>query len=441
MYALGGCGSLPEKEVGSLEIRFANGVRAKNIFPDEPMDTAQYQVIGTSANDSFDVTVPVQSNTVIDGLLPEQYTVIVKALNENARPIGEGSAVVTVVIGQTTPVEVTVLEYTAIDGALDSTVDWQPDIISDPNFQSYVKNGAGTQTDLTYTVDAPNLTATCFQGLPVGFFTYVVKIYDGDPAGTGVLSTGYADILRIISDYTTAHYMYLTANQATGQINISVVNNIPDPLELVVDVEEGELMAYPGYQQTINVSAVGGIPSTFTWYQQGEQVAFDQDSFVVDGDNYIAGNTVFLDVLGWSNDGTRAGAAHWTIVKLDADPLTVDVRGTCDNGYGVGMTLYAELYEADGTTLIDQATSTTVQDGVTIFSEPFDLGPQLVEGDFHLFIWLDKNNNGLQDTTEPYQWYNGEGVNGPATPPATPPITIPHAVGVTFNLGAFGNYF
>lgn len=334
-------------DTGSIELSIDNNV-AKMIGPPISMEAVEYEITVTGPTPS--VTVVTES-AVISGLMPGDYDITVVGKNAAGDAIGEGSALaVAVAIGNTVQVDISVTEYIAIKGSLSGIVEWEPDILADPDVTGYLKDSAGVQTDLTFLVSTVDCDAPMMQGdLDVGYYTMVNQLWDGAD-----LSAGFAEIVRIVSNRETTYTKTLYANQCYGYMEILISADLNDPLVLDFDVPLEPLDLYAGESKTFSLTSVDEAGYTATWYLDGEQVAFDVDSYSVDSSVYLWDTTHRLDCLVFSADGSRANSAGWVFDVIEEQPeLPVIVTFDCSVAGNYLLDLYAivdgETINIDGT--------------------------------------------------------------------------------------------
>ena len=317
---LTGCGMT--ETGGAVSIGIKNTIREKTILPAQSMDPDEYEVTLANGPETFapQIVPATQGAVTFESVFPGTYDVTVIA-RATGVAIGEGSAQVTVEVGETAIVDILVSEYTGL-GDLAGTVSWQPDVIATPIFNSYLKDSAGTQTDLTFNVDAVACTGdTSVTDLNSGFYTMVTKIYDGIEQPES-LSAGFAEVVRIVKDQTTNFDIYLNAAEGEGEVQINInTDGLNYPLEATFNTAPGDMDLVPGQDPTITIETVDTASYTSVWYISGEQVAVDSDSYQIVTADHQMDVRKRLDLILYSADGTRAGSWTWEFKVLDVEPL------------------------------------------------------------------------------------------------------------------------
>lgn len=311
LIVLFSCGA-PEG-TGSLLLSVQNDIRSRSLLPSKSMDTDHYILTGTGPQ-TIPATV-VGDLTIVSDLLPGEYTLLLVAENAANDPIGEGSCVVTVVIGTDTQASFTVEEYTTVPGSHSGVMDWTPDCITDPVITFDRKDFAGTVTPITPAVDPVACTATVSESdVPVGFYTLVCQVRDSTE-----LSGGFAEVLRVINDFETTWTVSLGVNEMTGGLSFLIDNQIANPLTITTDPAPGSVDVLVDTTQTFSVTDAEVPGFIATWYVNGEIQAIDQASY-----DYVANDHLEhsrLDCVVFSADGLRAGSVSWSVNVIELPPL------------------------------------------------------------------------------------------------------------------------
>lgn len=433
VIGLGGCASAPEKETGSIEVTITDGVRPLYLPPPISMTVGTYQIDGAGPDSESFSTVITGTSTIIEGLLPGLWNLTVTAFNDEDPPvaIGDGAASVDVVIGEVTPVTVDVKEFSGT-GSMSGTVTWEPDVVNNVFMQGELKDGAGVQTDLFFNVDAPNCTATTSEPtVDVGFYSIINRLYDGDPLLNGVLVGGFADIIRIISNFETVWSKHVFVQEATGGLEVNINLEILDPIVVNSDVEQGAVHLYNDKQLPITVSvdpAVGAVIAT--WYVNGNQKAVDYMTYTLNSVDFDPSDYPFqVDCLVWDTAGLHAGAAHWLLHREDVDQSQLEITGTfevIDEGYAWEVV----VFDMDLNQVAIQSGS------ISVNPVSFAFAPLPAE-DYYLRAWAERNPAMSNDNFEWYRYDDGEDIGTYTTPPSGVDIvTLPHPVGTTYDFGS-----
>lgn len=311
--ALVACGA-GERTTGRIDVRLGASY-AKTIEPPISLVCAEYVLTGDGPGAETFGPVTVTGDTTFDRLVPGSWTVTAVGQNAEHDAIGEGSGTVTVVIGQSRSLSITVTEYASPDGSYRLDLSWEPDIVDFPVWTGSLKDAAAVVTAQAFTTDEIACTATSTTtGLHPGWYANVVRLFDAPTGldGTEVLSTGFAEAVRIAAGRETYGDVELHAVQGYGELEINLTPDFLDPLVLTPTPSWGSATVYSGQANVFAVTA--DRAATFVWYLRGTQVAVG-DSFDLDAAPLTLGERYRLDVIGFSVDGKHAGSGTWDVVR------------------------------------------------------------------------------------------------------------------------------
>jgi hypothetical protein len=260
-----GCG-ISGRTTGSLELRFADFQGQRSIMPPISITVNEYVVSGTGPGSTSFGPVTVTGATSIDNLVPGPWVVNVVGRNASHTAIGAGSGTVTVVIGQSRPCAITVVEYDSPNGVYQLNLTYEPDIVENPVWSGTLKDAASVVTPQVFTADLVACTATSTTAdLHPGWYANVVQLHDGT-----VLSTGFAEAVRIVAGQTTTADVALHAVQGFGEIEIILTADFSDPLVLTPDPPFGATAVITVYDRTFTVTAYKA--AVFVWFIRCLQV-------------------------------------------------------------------------------------------------------------------------------------------------------------------------
>jgi surface protein len=339
---LTGCGGsegIPDlsSKTGSLVIGLSYDAYAdtsentRSILPDLDMVVSSYAVKGVGPGGvTFEETV--SGNTLsVDSLAFGDWTITVSALNSENTIIADGSSAVTVYVGQTSSVDVTV---TPLDGygSLELSLAWNGEDTQSPSVSSSLTPYAGSAYDLGFTItdgesaayDSTADTATFPDGIGTGYYTLALKLYDGTDSNT--LCMGAVEVVRIVKDQTTAgSFEFDEINSGSGSIAVNINQNMEEPLTVTLSGTQESISE--GSSITVAASVADSSPAldgnaTYVWYINGESVDTGESATL--GSDLAIG-VYRLDVVAYSADGTRAGSTTAQFYVVEA--VTVAVTG------------------------------------------------------------------------------------------------------------------
>ncbi|MGA2380388.1 MAG: hypothetical protein ABSG85_13890, partial [Spirochaetia bacterium] len=324
LVACGGIGGIASTK-GSINVRLASH-QAQSILPPVDLVCAEYVVNGTGPGGATIAETVVTGDATFTGLVPGGWTISATGRNAAHIAIGEGSGSTTVVIGQQSTVAIVVQEYNSPNGTYRLDVAWEPDIVKAPIFTGTLKDANSVTTNQVFTLNTIACTAASnTTGLHPGWYANVASLWDAPNGmdGSQVLSTGFAEAVRIAAGTETHGTVFVHAVQGYGSISINFTWNGNDPLVLTPSPAFGptNMFATP---VTFHVSA--DKSAVFIWYLRGQQLAVG-DSYTLDPAGLNVGEAYRLDVIGFSVDGAHAGSGTF-LVTHQAEDVTLDVQGT-----------------------------------------------------------------------------------------------------------------
>jgi hypothetical protein len=339
--ALASCGM--KEQGGKIAIRFGNEA-AKSILPPISMTVTEYVVTGDGPGSTAFGPLTVSGDTTVDNVVPGDWTLSVVGRNATGDAIGAGTGLVTVTIGQTAIANITVVEYTG-DGSYALDLSWEPDIVTDPIFTGELKDSLAVVTPQVFATDPGTCTSTSTTtGLHAGWYANVVRLWDAPTGidGSEVLSTGFAEAVRIAANQQTAADVFLHAVQGYGEIDIRFSLDFADPLILTGTPAFGARTVYAEFLNAFHVDAPEA--ATYVWYLRGQQIAVG-DTLNFDASALFLGETYRLDVIGFSVDGRHAGSGTYTLTRAAAtlvSSIALDAETVLNppvGGYDVAATI------------------------------------------------------------------------------------------------------
>jgi hypothetical protein len=253
---------------------------------------------------------------------------------------------------------------------------WEPDIVVDPYFLGDLKDFSGTVTPMAF--DLPDLVACTIHsltsGLGVGWYANVVTIWDGDPLGGGVKSTGFAEAVRIVKDFTTEGDIFVHAVQGFGSIEILIDVALGDPLNLSGTPAAGPVAVWQGVPTDFTITEDDAETlGLIVFYINGTEVQSGLiDTYAVDGNDLMLGESYRLDAVAFNVDGSRAGSLSWEMTVDSAVAAQFDVEVRYDVAGTSGANTTAQILESDFATVVQSWTNPSTQE----------------TGNFHVFTAL-----------------------------------------------------
>ncbi len=299
---LTGCDQIidPVENVPSLVISLDQNV-SRSLLPNESMDIYEYLIIGTGPDGAtFSVTTSGHS-VQINELSFGDWEIEVFCKNDNGFDIGYGSSYATVHTGVTTEVSITTTPYDGL-GTLDLKVNWTGGDLEIPSVDATLTPSSGSPVTLEFTVTG-NSAEFSSDAIPTGYYTLTLKLLDN-----GINTIGRVEVVRIVKGATTSGvFDYYEINKPGGTIDVNIIQQMDDPVNVVLDGSTSELPEF----STMSVTASAPDETenlVYVWYINGESFAT--------GETAVVGNLTpgfyYLDVVVFTVDGKRAGSTGST---------------------------------------------------------------------------------------------------------------------------------
>jgi uncharacterized protein YjdB len=309
------------KTTGSVSLAFNQTAYQASIMPPIGMQVVEYSVIGDGPGSTSFGPLTLTGAATIDELVPGSWTITAVGKNVTGDAIGEGAGVADIVIGQTSTMNITVAEYTG-DGSYALSLSWEPNIVTYPIFAGELKDSASVVTPQVFVMDAPACTAiSTTTPIHAGWYANVVKLFDAPTGldGSEVLSTGFAEAVRIAANQQTAALVSLHAVQGYGEIDINFSLDFADPLVITGTPAFGAVPVYAEIGNVFSVSAPEA--AVYVWYLRGQQMGTGS-SYTLDASALVLGEPYRLDVIGFSVDGRHAGSGTFSVTRTPAIHVT-----------------------------------------------------------------------------------------------------------------------
>ena len=233
---LAGCGFNQNTGEGVIVLNISQGTfSAKTIVPDIEMEIAYYMVYGTGPGEAtFEelivpettaepVTVEMLATVEICWLAIGEWTITVKAFNENDEKIGEGTTedVVMVEKNQIAYATVTVTPLTG-KGQLKITLSWPSGIIGEPSVVGTLDEEAINFGEIEEGLVGEGVSTVIYESLPIdnedaleaGYYSLIIKLKNGETVVWGAF-----EAVRIIAgEVTSEAYSYGLESSPSWQV-------------------------------------------------------------------------------------------------------------------------------------------------------------------------------------------------------------------------------
>ena len=279
---------------------------SRSVLPATNLTPAEYMISGKGPKDATFQQSTTGTDCNIYNLSVGNWTLTVLAYNEEGTQIGWGESVVSVSPAMLSDVSVSVEPYSG-SGSVAFLVNWNNTDVSNPSISASLTDAAGTETNLPFTLGSGSASYSKTD-ISAGYYTLNIKLIDG-----GATVSGLVEAVRVLKDFqTTGNFNFTDLNNPTGDVSISVVVNMHEPFEPVINGTAATL-AY-GTDMTVSASVPDSDGETliYRWYANGELAGT--------GESITFGSSLRwgyyrLDLVVTNSDGTRSGsaAAHFTV--------------------------------------------------------------------------------------------------------------------------------
>ena len=430
---IGNIGGAPTHKGTSLTINVGKVASlSKDINPPVSTLVSQFMISGTGPGGATFGPTNSSGNLVVNDLIAGTWNVLVVGQNSSGIPLGEGTGSGVVVIGQQTTISVTVNEYTG-PGSFQLNITWLPQIVADPHFTGVLTDSHSVNTPMPITITAagtdpgvPGAANSLMTGLANGWYAVVCQLFDGNPGSGGFLSTGFADVMRVLSGFQTVGNVDLHAIKGYSSIDVDVTLNMMDPLNMLGTPPQGTV-TLAGSGIGMSVVEQNSVAFTGIWYLNGTPVGTGASYFVANGSNFRQGESYRLDGLFFATDGQRAGSAHW-VVNVPAANADTTISGVITpTNFPIGDTITVEAFQYN-------VGLVSVSTYMVSSAQPFQYQVTNLTPGGYILKFVSQEIPGWVN-----YWHPGNGGMGTSSYPDSASFVIPTTGGVVANVTSFNN--
>ncbi len=265
------------------------------------MQPAEYRITGTGPSGASFTESSSGGESDITDIRIGEWRVEVSAFNAAEQEIGYGSATVEVKSGELAPVHITVRPLSGT-GSLSLLVTWPQEELADPELTAALADAQGRSEKLGFEMPEPGKAEFWSDEIEAGYYTLTLQLIDGDQVLAGAV-----DAVRVVKGgRTRGEFSFDDLNHPTGEIDISVVSEMDDPLEVSITQAPSAIAYRSSVTAQAEVANAGGSEIAYRWYLNAESAGTGPTLDI--GENLSPG-TYRLDVVAVTADGRRSGSA------------------------------------------------------------------------------------------------------------------------------------
>jgi hypothetical protein len=269
------------------------------------MTPVEYHIYGSGPSAGTFESVSNGGSESFFDLAIGNWTVTVTAYNSDDQQIGWGESIAFISASTESETSVLVEPYTG-KGSLDLSVSWTAADVTDPSISAVLTDNVGTQTSLPFSLNSGEATYTDID-VPAGYYTLSIQLLE-----SGNVVSGLVESVRIIQDFqTTGDFNFEDLNNPSGDISISVIVNMYDPLEAAINGAAATLTYGTDMTVSASVANADGETLIYKWFANGELVGSAET--LTFGSTLRWGN-YRLDLVVTNADGSRSGSATHSFI-------------------------------------------------------------------------------------------------------------------------------
>lgn len=295
-------------ETGNLEVSVGS-VSTLTLVPDIDMTVHTYRLDGSGPDGAAFTETISGGSTVIRGLTTGDWVVDVTGMNADGTAIASGSGSIEVVPGETADLSVTVRPFDG-PGSLDVQVSWPAADVADANLSADLLAADGTSQSVTVSLGGSGAATITAGSIPAGYYSLSLQLFDG-----GTVVAGAVESTRIADGAVTSGTVaFSDVNEPTGDVDIIIDPDLDEPLEITIGGGVDAIARGGSMDVTASVDNAGGEPVNFSWYVNG---AFAANGSATTVGSDLDPGTYRLDVVAFTDDGTRSGSASHTFTVTE----------------------------------------------------------------------------------------------------------------------------
>lgn len=296
---------------GTLQVNLGNSSRT--VAPVINENITNYDVIAVGPNSEGFNIIGISDTTLVKNEIVEgAWTITINAKNSEDKVVATDTQAFLIEEGKTTTVSMKMTPPEG-KGRLSFNLSWPENILTNVKFRATLKPANGETIIANFVLGATSASFTNNE-METGYYQLNAQLIDGDNYVWDLVET-----IRIVKDETTSASLVLTpenfGNESVklGNLNVSISNNLENPLELTVTGNKSEI--YPYEEMTVTAQA-SETPETYEWYLNGELLAGEKtESVIINGYNVKDKNRLVVIAI----KGTSKSSKSVTFTLLNED--------------------------------------------------------------------------------------------------------------------------
>ncbi len=313
-------------DTGSITLSLGGGIQSRMISPNWT-EVRYYDIFGFGPDEKTFEKLGVDKNldeVTISDIASGEWTIQVTAKDifNNDEILGSGETTVTVQRGVTSSAEIVVKPLTG-NGTLSLRFSWNKDYISNPVIVAELVNSANQTIVLPLDMDDTLAAASYSSEQGPGYYTLLVRLYDGEE-----LLTGYTETVRILQGLTSSGgHWFDQVTEPVGNLALSFIEDMNQSLPVSLGSDDLSLRLGESTTFTATVNEEINNPN-YQWYLNGSlQPEITGTTFTLTSDfnkvDYVA-------VVVKSEDSTRYGDSE---IRMATSEMKYDLRASFENGW------------------------------------------------------------------------------------------------------------
>jgi len=402
---VGGCSlnQSASNDGGVLELKIGKDFQLHTITPPISDQIRHYNIYGTGPDGASFVRTEVTGGTItVEDLAPGIWTVRVEAVNIQGYIIAEGSDTDTVIKGQVTTFEVTVVPLSG-PGELGISLSWPADLVTQPSIVAEMRPvGSDVWFDLTFDIEgstADYVPTAPFDPIYNGYYAMTIQLKDGESVVWGAF-----EAVRIMAFWKSEGSFPLTEDDITpadGDVDIIIDPDLQNPIDITFSGNSPVL----GLGSTMDVTAIpdpedpGGIDGyVYEWYLNGVLIPFENLPAITIGDGLGLGN-YRLDVAITYGSTVSSNYVNFSVVEPTDNVITARVEYTASDLTGADV--YVNTFSENGNLPDDR-----IESGQGVMEADYDVdvvldrvGAGYLSGTYGIRAHIDADATGTEQLT------------------------------------------